>query len=211
MLLIHGAVVALAFTSSRPTPAVGVRYQRVTPAVGARHQRVFAVAEEAALCLELQNGREPEGLRTALTKRASANRFMKEYLSGAEWTCADATPPSALTASLREAPDEVLEVLLLSLVQGAAASSERRVERALSLINALWMSEHVLRQSSAALRDAVDVQLGAEQKMAEDASQGNLETIRSMWTNLLSVCNLSTDDFARAKVALARCGAGETE
>ena len=67
----------------------------------------------------------------------------------------------------------------------------------------------MLRQSGAALIDAVDVQLGAEQRMAEDASQGNDETIRSMWTNLLSFCNLDEEDYVRAKAALQRCGGSD--
>ena len=59
-----------------------------------------------------------------------------------------------------------------------------------------------------AARDAIDAQLGAELKPAEDASGGNEEMTRATWDNLLGFMNFEEEDFERAKEATARCGPG---
>ena len=68
--------------------------------------------------------------------------------------------------------------------------------------------ELVLPQSCVGLREAIDAQLGAELKPAEDASGGNEEMTRATWDNLLGFMNFEEEDFERAKEATARCGPG---
>ena len=167
--------------------------------------------ETATLCKALQDGEAPDGLRDAICTRKGANAFFKEFFAGEDWTCADADPlPSALTDSLRDVPEEVLEVMLLSVIQGAAAESERKTERAIRLVTAMWSESVMLRQSCTALKDAVDSKAtGTPLKMAEDASEGNEETIRSMWSNLLGFMPFEVEDYERASKALAKCGTGE--
>lgn len=165
-----------------------------------------------ALCSELESGTATaESLFEACSTRAGANTFFKEYLVG-EWTCADDdTPPAALTSALVAAPESSLEVILLSVVQGAAAEATLKVERGVLLVNALWDESPVISQSCRGLRDAVDTMLGAELQLASDASQGNEETVRMMWANLLSFMNLADEEFARARDALARCGSSSED
>jgi hypothetical protein len=165
------------------------------------------LADPAALCSALQKGESPDGLSAVVAKRSSANDFFQEYLTGDEWTCANGEePPSPLVDVLASAPESVLEVVLMNIVQGAAAADDAKVERAISLVNALWEKNYVIPTSCRCLCDAVDSQLGAELKMAEEASGGNEETIRMMWSNLLSFLDFAPAQFERAKEALARCG-----
>jgi hypothetical protein len=182
---------------------------------GGSHRRVDVpsamaadVDEVGALCAQLQSGdATAEALWPLVSKRASANRFFQQYLSGAEWTCADETePPAPLLESLSQAPEAVLEVILMNIVQGAAAEKELQTARAIVLVNALWDKTPVIPQSCRGLREAVASQLGAELKMAEDASGGNEETIKMMWDNLLGFLKMEPEEFERARDALAKCG-----
>ena len=77
--------------------------------------------ETATLCKALQDGEAPDGLRDAICTRKGANAFFKEFFAGEDWTCADADPlPSALTDSLRDVPEEVLEIKREHLQRGLA-------------------------------------------------------------------------------------------
>ncbi len=169
---------------------------------------MMAGPDAAALCAALHAGEPADGLSEALSTRPKANAFFTEYFKSKLEFDADA-PPTALQEGLEGAPESVIEVMLLKIVQCAAAESEVGVDRAVGLVNAVWdTAGPVLPQSCVGLRDAIDAQLGAELKPAEDASGGNEEMTRATWDNLLGFMNFEEEDFERAKEATARCGPG---
>lgn len=171
----------------------------------------MAATDMASICRELQAGGAPKDLAGIVGARGTSNKFFKEYFTNEDWAVADEpTPPAALTEGLCMAPESVIEVLLMNVVQGAASQKETMTSRAIILVNSLWDEMRVMPQSCNGLKDAVNAQLGEELPMAADANSGNEETIRMMWSNLLSFLNLEEVQFERARDALARCG-GESD
>lgn len=109
--------------------------------------------EVTALCRALQAGDSPVGLEACISTRSTANKFFKSYFSGDEWSCADAeTPPAVLVHNLENAPESVLEVVLMNVVQLAAKGSDRAASRAVVLVNALWDRTPVMSQSCRGLQ-----------------------------------------------------------
>jgi len=163
------------------------------------------------LCQALQSGAMPESLADVLGTPRTARAFFELYLTGAEWTCADADEvPSALTEAMELAPPPVQEVLLMNILSAAAASGEladRKGARARLLINSLWDSVTPLRLSCIALKDSVATKAGIrEESVIEDASGGDMELVRSQWLGLLDFANYDAEQLARMVDALAPCG-----
>ena len=79
----------------------------------------------AELCAALQNGEaRVAGLDEVLSGTKTARPFFDAYLTGDEWTCADAeAPPRPLAASIANAPAPVLEALLFNVVTSAASET----------------------------------------------------------------------------------------
>jgi hypothetical protein len=166
----------------------------------------------AVLCAALQAGEaEVEGLSGVLSSTKTSRPFFDVYLTGDEWTCADASElPSALAASIAEAPAPVLEALLFNIVASAASGTDgaaRKAARATLLVNGLWDDVYTLRFSCLALKDSVATKVGAkEEEVIEDAGGGDMELIRSQWLTLLEFAGYDEEQFARVYEALCKCG-----
>lgn len=165
---------------------------------------VAADPATTALCSALQNGKTPDELGAFLCKSRNAGGFFRDYFSNEAWTVADATPPpSALFDSLTIAPPKVMEQVLMSIVTGAATSSERVLSRALVIVNALWESLPMLRQSCDALKYAVAAELGEEMPATWD---GNFELMKDEWVIILSFAKYDRSSLGRIRDALELCG-----
>ena len=163
-------------------------------------------ADASALCTALQNGEEPADLAEAVSSRKKAQVFFEEFLTKEEFTVADATePPASLIASLVDAPLESMEVVLLNLVMGAAAADDRKATRATKIVNAIWPLYPQVGQSCEGLKDAVTFASGGEEIFIEDASDGNIELIRSQWGGILAMTDYDDDQYVRVKAALGQC------
>ena len=165
----------------------------------------------AELCAALQNGEaRVAGLDEVLSGTKTARPFFDAYLTGDEWTCADAeAPPRPLAASIANAPAPVLEALLFNVVTSAASETPdaRRAARATLLINGLWEEVLPLRLSCLALKDSVATKVGAAaEKTIEDAGGGDMELIRAQWLTLLEFAGYSSAQFERIHGELGKCG-----
>ena len=161
------------------------------------------------LCRQLQNGETADSMGALLTT-AGARDFFNSYLTEDEWTCADRQPLAALADGLAAAPPSVLDTVLMTVVSGAASSSERSVSRARLLVNALWARAPALRTSCAALRDTVADKLGEDVPVLWDA---NYEYAKDEWAGLLYFAKYDTAQLGRVRAELALCGvddAGES-
>lgn len=170
-----------------------------------------AVPTPAELCAALQNGEaEVVGLDEVLSGTKTARPFFDVYLTGDEWTCADAAKlPRALAASIADAPAPVQEALLFNVVASAASETPdaRRAARATLLINGLWDDVLPLRLSCIALKDSVATKVGAAaEKTIEDAGGGDMELIRAQWLTLLEFAGYSSAQFERIHEGLGKCG-----
>ena len=163
-------------------------------------------ADAATLCFSLQKGEAKEAdLAAAVASRRVARDFFDAYFTGSEFTVADATdPPPVLVTCLAQAPLEVMEVVLLSLIMGAADIDDLKVSRATNLVNA-FMGVLVVRQSCEGLKDAVEMASGGDEIFIEDASGGNMELIRSQWGGILGMTNYDDEQYIRIKAALEQC------
>jgi hypothetical protein len=165
----------------------------------------------AELCAALQNGEaQVVGLDDALSGTKTARPFFDAYLTGNEWTCADAAElPRPLAASIAGAPAPVQEALLFNVVTSAASETPdaRRVARATLLINGLWDEVLPLRLSCIALKDSVATKAGvAAEKTIEDAGGGDMELIRAQWLTLLDFAGYSSAQFEQIHLQLGKCG-----
>ena len=156
----------------------------------------------ADLCRQLQNGEAADSMGALLTT-AGARDFFNSYLTEDEWTCADVQPAAALADGLAAAPPSVLDTVLMTVVSGAASSSERSVSRARLLVNALWARAPALRTSCAALRDTVADKLGEDVPVLWDA---NYEYAKDEWAGLLYFAKYDTAQLERIRTELALCG-----
>ena len=162
------------------------------------------------MCRQLQNGEPVSDSMGALLTTAGARDFLSSYLTEDEWTCADSAPPAALADVLAAAPPSVLDKVLMSVVSGAASSSERSVSRARLLVNALWARASALRSSCAALQDTVADKLGEDVPVVWDA---NYEYAKDEWAGLLHFAKYDAAQLERIRAELALCGvddAGES-
>ena len=163
------------------------------------------------LCAALQNGEaQVAGLDEVLAGTKTARPFFDVYLTGDEWTCADAIDlPRPLAASIADAPAPVQEALLFNVVTSAASETPdaRRAARATLLINGLWDEVLPLRLSCIALKDSVATKVGAAaEKTIEDAGGGDMELIRAQWLTLLEFAGYSSAQFERIHLGLGECG-----
>ena len=175
-----------------------------------RSPRMCAESTGAVLCRQLQNGESVSDSMGALLTTAGARDFLSSYLTEDEWTCADRVPPAALADVLAAAPPPVLDKVLMSVVSGAASSSERSVSRARLLVNALWARAPALRSSCAALQDTVADKLGEDVPVVWDA---NYEYAKDEWAGLLHFAKYDAAQLERIRAELALCGvddAGES-
>ena len=168
------------------------------------------VPQPALLCAALQNGEaQVVGLDEVLSNTKTARPFFDVYLTGDDWTCADAAElPRPLAASIANAPAPVQEALLFNVVTGAAseAPDARRASRATLLINGLWDEVLPLRLSCIGLKDSVATKVGAAEKTIEDAGGGDMELIRAQWLTLLEFAGYSSAQFERIHEGLGKCG-----
>ena len=165
-----------------------------------RGPRMCAESTGAALCRQLQNGESVSDSMGALLTTAGAQDFLSSYLTEDEWTCADRAPAAALADVLAAAPPSVLDKVLMSVVSGAASSSERSVSRARLLVNALWARAPALRSSCAALQDTVADKLGEDVPVVWDA---NYEYAKDEWAGILHFAKYDAAQLER----IARAGA----
>ena len=91
---------------------------------GAPTMMAAEVGSAASLCAALHAGEPADGLSEALSTRPKANAFFTEYFKSKLEFDVDARP-TALQEGLEGAPESVIEVMLLKIVQRAAAESWR--------------------------------------------------------------------------------------
>ena len=165
----------------------------------------------AVLCEALQSGEaQVVGLDEVLSETKTARPFFDVYLTGDDWTVADAAKlPRPLAVSIANAPAPVQEALLFNVVTSAASETPdaRRAARATLLINGLWDEVVPLRLSCLALQDSVATKVGAAaEKVIEDAGGGDMELIRAQWLTLLEFAGYSSAQFERIHDLLGKCG-----
>ena len=156
------------------------------------------------LLRQIQNGESPEGLAEFLSTTRGARALFGAYLSSDDLTCADAEePPGALADCLVLSPPSVHDVLLMNLVNGAAAGSERTCSRARRLVDSVWDLVPTLSVSCRALRDVVASKLGEEDSVGWDQ---NYELAKDEWAGLMAFTTFDTEQLERIRDALATCG-----
>lgn len=173
------------------------------------------------MCAQLQRGESPDGLADLIASSAGARGFFVNWLTGDEWSAADAAvPPEPLSESLMDAQAEVIEVMLMNVVMSAATAvahsragndeqadgSQRTCNRAVILVNAVWSGNQALQSACDALRRAVYAELGEEVLVQ---STGDDEEKVDEWSAFLSRWRYDNDQLANAKAALALCGGGD--
>ena len=206
-------MLALAVLTSLPAPLAALRLAATPPSM--RLPATPVMSASADCCRALQNGEAPEELRELLSKASGRRSFFADYLSGDEWTCADATaPPAGLTDSIESMGDftpDVADALLMQLVSGGVAEQARTKARATVLINALWDELPELRQSCAALREAVASQQGAPMPPRPSEAggwDGNFEYRKDTWAGVFAFATYDEAQLARVEEALASLGSG---
>ena len=146
-----------------------------------------ALEQAPSMCAALQRGEVPEHLDEFVSTSAGARGFFVHYLTGDEFTCADAAePPSPLMLSLEEsASAETVEIMLMNVVMSAgtailhdragnaenAESSRRTSARASILVKALVDRLPSLQTSMAALGGAVAAERGREVLFLEPGAE----------------------------------------
>jgi len=168
-MLAVALVLPTAFVS---TPAVA-HAPRTLISMAAAEPATFEAALETApkLCEALQAGEAPAGLGAFVASSAGARGFFVHYLTGDEWTCADGEEvPAGLASSLEAASAATIEIMLMNVVMSAGTSlihkragrdemvlsSERTCARASTLVTAMAPKLPELRESFAALSQAVE-------------------------------------------------------
>ena len=173
--------------------------------------------EASAVCAALEAGQTPEGLAELVATPRKARAFFEEYFNGADYKCADAeTPPVALTDAIWDAEPALCEAILMNVMtnsanglaakrsgdDGKVETCERAVSRAVTLVNAIHDRNSGMRMSLQALKDA----LLSEEIFIEDASDGNMELLRSTWKGLISFCDYDKEQISYVRVDMDRCG-----
>ena len=152
------------------------------------------------LCRALQEGEAPSDLGDFVATTSGARKLLGEYLTGEQWTCADADePPAVLVSSLESATPEVGDALLMNVVSGAAASADRKLARASRLVRALWARSPTLRASCLALKDVVASKLGEPESVGWD---GNYEYAKDEWMGLLGFAKYERSQLESVRDAL---------
>jgi hypothetical protein len=156
-----------------------------------------------ALCDSLQQGESPAELNSLLTTKAGARDFFKHYLD----VESSEAPPGALIDSLLAAELDVLNSILMNLVAGAAAGSERKCARARALVDALWAGSAEIRMSHAALTEVISVSLGSTVRTQQ--WDQNFEFQKEEWSGILVFANYGDEQNELIRDALALCGGSD--
>lgn len=174
-------------------------------------------ADTPAVCTALEAGDTPDGLAELIATPRKARGFFEEYFNGAGYACADAdTPPLALTDAIWDAEPALMEAILMNVMTNSAnglaakrdgdedkaAACERACSRAVILVNAIHDRNSGMRMSLQALKDA----LLSEEIFILDASDGNMELLRSTWKGLISFCDYDKEQISHVRKDMERCG-----
>ena len=162
------------------------------------------------LCQQLQDGdATPDDLKSFLATGAGGRGFFKAYFGGDEWTCADAAePPAALTTAIAASTPATLDMMLMSIVTGAATSDAGpSCRRATLLVNVLWDELEDLRISTLALKDAVGEKLGSGEALT--GWDANYEMAKDEWTGILGLVKYDGEQLQRVSDALKEVGTEE--
>lgn len=166
-----------------------------------RCQAIMVQATEESICQQLQDGAAPPDLSAVLSTSSGARSFFATYFKGDEWTCADSdAPPSVLMDALKASTTTTLDVILMSIVTGAATNKEPTRSRALSLVSALWDDVPPLQLATSALQDAVAIVSGVQMESAYDQ---NYEYQVEEWVGILNFSNYDSEQLEKVKEALA--------
>ena len=194
------------------TTALTEAFQAATHARLVPHRSAppqLCATDARSLCTALSDGSAADGLSSTLSSAKTARGFLHEWLSNDEYSCANsAEVPAALADALAVAPLAVLDVILLQLVMGNAASSSGTAStRAVVLLNRLWGRVPELQLSCAALTTVVAEKLGQTIPVTWD---GNYEYLREDWAGVLAFTSYTPEELGRVSQALELIGGAES-